>query len=211
MAQLGGGSGVYAALGISKDDKMGDDSVVDCVYTPNATESNRAIGELSYNYPRTSPDDGPYNAALDAVTNNDQSKIMKTAVVKDNVLYCRIQRAVMIIDDMIFNADGNNMYYLLMTRGPSQPKAGVPHNVVRHHGGVDQCSSPIMSSAMFSLSGPYSKITAKGTPLAADACKNIAETTEAPTTTPSGSDKTTMPFHLVTLMFTVIGLAACLL
>jgi len=211
---IGGSSGVYAALGISRDDKMGDDSVVDCVYTPNATDSNRVIGELSYNHPKTDTE-GPYNLALDDATNNDKSKIVvTTAVAVDNVLYCRVLRAVKPNDLMIF--DANAKYYLLMTRGPSQPKPGVPHNVVRHHGGNDPCSDPIMSSDTFSLSGPYGTITATETALPMDACKNIAETTaagttQAGTTTPSGSDKTTTPFHLATLMFTVIGLAACLL
>ncbi|CAD5122750.1 DgyrCDS11159 [Dimorphilus gyrociliatus] len=91
----------YIALGFSKDQYMGDDSVVECV---NQEETKRVIVQYSYN-------DGQSNKVLEQLSDFD-------AYQGGKIIRCEFKRRKLIRDNSegkIFNLDES--YYLLLARG----------------------------------------------------------------------------------------------
>lgn len=80
---------------------------MDCVYSPN---TGTVMGELSYNIVG---ENQPYDQGT-----ADPKKFKQISVIAvDQVMYCRLQRAIKPADSKILDASNPN--YLLLVRGPA--------------------------------------------------------------------------------------------
>lgn len=140
--QIGGDTGVFVAFGLSTDQIMRDDSVMDCVYNPNA---NNVMGELSFNFPEGT------NKPYEAGTKNQALFNQAEWSVSDNMLYCRLQRIITPnpVDSQIY--DLSQSYFLFLTRGPAK-KNGTRYSTGQHIiSKSDTCNYPFISKAKISL------------------------------------------------------------
>ncbi|XP_044006147.1 putative ferric-chelate reductase 1 homolog isoform X2 [Aphidius gifuensis] len=115
--ELLGEGGKYVALGISNDEKMGDDSVVECVDEADAIKIY-----MSWN-------DGKKN---NRITNTGGMVKLQKSFIEDGHIYCQFTRDTKtIVNNREFNME-NNAYYLLLAIGNKVTKNGIGyHDILR--------------------------------------------------------------------------------
>ncbi|XP_034935155.1 putative ferric-chelate reductase 1 homolog [Chelonus insularis] len=100
--ELLGKGGSYIAVGLSNDNKMGDDSVVECI-----KENDTVSLHMSWNYGR----DNMRNSTPDGIVSLEKTS------VENGLLYCRfVRNGKTVIQDEIFDLIEKN-YYLLLAAG----------------------------------------------------------------------------------------------
>ncbi|KAF5280301.1 hypothetical protein FQR65_LT03110 [Abscondita terminalis] len=105
------GAPKWVGFGLSNDDKMGDDSIIDCV---NEQEGVKAY--MSWSTPR--PKLGVFRVPADGI------KFVSGSFVED-VIHCRVLRQVKtVVNNVTFDLI-NNKYYLLIASGTLMKNASV--------------------------------------------------------------------------------------
>jgi len=99
---MGDQSSGWVAVGFSKDQSMGDDSVIDCIRN---TDGSFTV-QSSYNYDGYNVVVTPSNTGIQ----NSESSFV------NGVLTCVVDRSVVVGNDHVF--DLNTPYYLLLAAGP---------------------------------------------------------------------------------------------
>ncbi|XP_039277082.1 putative ferric-chelate reductase 1 homolog isoform X1 [Nilaparvata lugens] len=117
--ELKGETTSYIAVGLSQDQKMGGDSVMECVYDPN-TPSNVVKLFMSWNIPNDKK--------------NTRARVQQSAVnllsssYEDGELYCKFTRDVRTtIEGTTFDL-ANNKYFLLLAAGSGASSEGVGYH-----------------------------------------------------------------------------------
>lgn len=115
--ELLGEGGKYVAVGMSKDEKMGDDSVVECIDEADAIKIY-----MSWN-------DGKKNKRI---TNTGGMVKLQKSFIEDGNIYCQFTRDTKtLVNSREFDME-NNAYYLLLATGEQITKNGIGyHDIVR--------------------------------------------------------------------------------
>ncbi|XP_037946002.1 putative ferric-chelate reductase 1 homolog isoform X1 [Teleopsis dalmanni] len=127
----------YVALGLSDDNKMGDDLVIECV-----PQNGQISAYSSYTA------GGPNYAATRAGVPQNTHRLLDYSLI-DGVIYCKVQREpVTIVKDKMFDLI-NSKYHLLVAAGRSLKESGVGY----HDIGRLPSAQPINLAVVQDLSG----------------------------------------------------------